>query len=328
MPLGYDITLEQELEIVKLYSKKESIKSIVEKTGLCKESVRNKLRKHGVKINRSNKNNQKWTVNQSYFKQIDTNEKAYWLGFIYADGNVYQNASSYASVFNINLKSSDKYIIELIKKDMEYSGPIFTRKYKDDKYESAHGIAVCDKEFVDYLVNVGCIPRKSLTLKFPTVDQLPVKFIPHFIRGYFDGDGCVTKKDKNRISIFASMVGTLDMMENIREYLTDRGVKKIGIHKHKNQFCLVIGGMEELARYYSIIYAEKTDHFLARKHNIFVNCFNVYNIYKVYNGAQEYVTPFLTRIAKQLGKPQKFFKKLYENPKVDSEWRVEKLTFS
>ena len=94
--------------------------------------------------------------NQHVFDSIDTEEKAYWLGFIFADGYV----STRDNTFEVSLKLSDFEHLEKLKKFLEWSGTV-----KKDSFRCR--LSVVNKHLKQTLVNYGCTPRKSLTLKFP-----------------------------------------------------------------------------------------------------------------------------------------------------------------
>lgn len=127
------------------------------------------------------------------FSKIDSSDKAYWLGFILADGCIYKN--------ELRLK--------LGKKDYNH-----LRKYcnflglsEDYIVNDAHTIkvVVCDKNMVHDLKNLNIFPRKSCKEIPPKINPI---FYKDLIRGFFDGDGCIKT---NLASI--SLVGSRDMMD-------------------------------------------------------------------------------------------------------------------
>ena len=78
-------------------------------------------------------------------------------------------------------------------------------------------------------MNKGCVPQKSLIIKFPSYDIVPKELIRHFIRGYFDGDGSISCTDKTHS---LCVLGTLDMIEHI---CYESGIpRKIYISKSPN----------------------------------------------------------------------------------------------
>ncbi len=123
-------------------------------------------------------------VDQNYFKIINTAQKAYWLGFLYADGCVLKECVT------LNLGALDESHVELFRKHIKREGSIKRYYLKDGTHKSSI-ISVSGKIFRGNLINKGCTMRKTFTLKFPSDQIVPNKLISHFIRGYFDGDGSV-----------------------------------------------------------------------------------------------------------------------------------------
>lgn len=178
-----------------------------------------------------------YNLDVDYFKNIDTEDKAYWLGFLYADGCVTQDKKS----LHINLAPVD---IEHLKKFIKCIQSNHVVKYRDNnRYVS---LIICNKQFINNLVDKGCVPAKSLILRFPSKDIVPDYLIRHFIRGYFDGDGCysaIMRKCANKPNpIFMGEIkflGTYDMMEHISQELPcdnvdvskDGAIYKIRYHK-------------------------------------------------------------------------------------------------
>lgn len=135
----------------------------------------------------------KYYCNYDFFKKIDTEDKAYWLGFLYADGCITKTAG-----INLLLSSEDRDHLEKYKKSLEAEHPIedriqFVKHYKEDRLieQKSSKIRLFSSEMVEDLKNLGCMRLKTFKLKFPTSDQVPDHLIRHFIRGYFDGDGSI-----------------------------------------------------------------------------------------------------------------------------------------
>ena len=144
------------------------------------------------------KNNKKHNYDDSFFEKIDTEEKAYWLGFLYADGAV-QKKEVVGSSVNAKRKMSYKVELQLAQIDKEHLekfckiiGSTMTKKENKlgEKKFVSYRTTISSKKIVEDLIRLGCVPKKSLILKFPTEEQVPKKFIWDFLRGYFDGDGC------------------------------------------------------------------------------------------------------------------------------------------
>ena len=115
-----------------------------------------------------------------HFEKIDSEEKAYWLGFLYADGYI----SFSENKIELSLAEKDVHHIEKFRDFLGINNRICYRP-SVKAYRLSFRSDKCKQD----LINQGCTPRKSLTLKFPTSKQVPYELIRHFIRGYFDGDG-------------------------------------------------------------------------------------------------------------------------------------------
>jgi len=135
----------------------------------------------------------KYKVNDNYFKHWSHN-MAYVLGFWWADGYMYEKNN----VFSITQHKNDKYILEDILKEMDSDASI--RKH----YWNNYCFRISSKEIVKDLKLLGGHQKKSKTIDFPK--GIPNEFLPDFIRGYFDGDGCITfqKNEKSYVSTFVS----------------------------------------------------------------------------------------------------------------------------
>jgi hypothetical protein len=129
----------------------------------------------------------------NYFNEINTQEKAYILGLLYADGC----NSTESRTINIALKEDDLNILIKIKNAIKASQEIKLRKRSLEKSnigyqrKDMYKLSITDKQISEDLTKWGCVKAKTFKLKFPYF--LQKELIKHFIRGYFDGDGCINK---------------------------------------------------------------------------------------------------------------------------------------
>lgn len=137
------------------------------------------------KLEHMNNKMKKYTVNDRYFKELNE-DSAYWLGVMYADGNVSENHKG--TTGRVILSSTDKEWVENFSKVISYSGPVREEIHKKFK-KSIWKVTIDSRALFEDLVKNGCVPKKSLVIKFPSIEK---KLERHFIRGYFDGDGSVT----------------------------------------------------------------------------------------------------------------------------------------
>lgn len=135
-----------------------------------------------MNTNYTTKGNRKYRLNHDYFENIDSEEKAYFLGFIFADGCVSLSNNNF--LLRIEIHKDDIEILEKFKISISSTSPI-----KFNKNKNSVNIRLFSKKLIKDLIATGCVERKSLILKFPDNKIVPDIMINHFMRGYFDGDG-------------------------------------------------------------------------------------------------------------------------------------------
>lgn len=199
---------------------------------------------------------------RSYFHKIDSEEKAYWLGFILGDGCLYRNGYT----VGINLKDSDDKHLLKFAKAIRWKGNLYY--YKPQKTVL---LGISSKEMHADLMNLGLTPAKSLTAKWPKV---PKKYECHVLRGLFDADGCIQSYSKGRYACF-SLVGTKNILINAKRIL--KLSNKISPSHTTWQICR--RGTPAVYKIYKILYKDATV-WLDRKHERFLNFFGNYEPHK------------------------------------------------
>ena len=164
------------------------------------------------------------------FDEIDTEEKAYWLGFWFADG--YLNSSSLFKdkktdyTIELSLQLCDLNHLNKFKEFIKYSKDIKIDNYRCRFY-------VHNKHLWTTLASLGCTPLKSLILAFPNEYTFKnKKLIYDFIRGYFDGDGCISYGNKEHTQMNCSFLGTLGFLNCIKRYFN---IENKLSHNHNNE---------------------------------------------------------------------------------------------
>ena len=148
-------------------------------------------------------------VNDHIFDTIDTEEKAYWLGFLYADGNLHHANKSWR--IELSLQEQD---LNHVQKFANFVSCDKTPKYRAKT--KAYRMSFSSSRMAEELIKKGCIPRKSLVLTFPSYAIVPKELMPHFIRGYFDGDGCISLQDLvHSVRKYVSLLGTKEFLEGL-----------------------------------------------------------------------------------------------------------------
>ena len=213
-----------------------------------------------------------YNINEEFFDVIDTQEKAYVLGMLYADGNNYTKTNK----VRIGLQARDVHILEDILRVMDSNIPLSFYKSKYENCQDIYVLTISNKHISETLNNLGMVPNKSLILEFP--EWLDENLYPHFIRGYFDGDGWVAKP---KGYYGTSIVSTKNFCERVQEILTDIGVVSKIYNTYNEETStreLKIGKKESSKIFLDYIYKDATIY-LNRKHDIYVSkfCNNINN---------------------------------------------------
>lgn len=221
----------------------------------------NKLKNHDY-LSASRKNK----VNENFFKIIDTEEKAYWLGFLYADGYVCKkhdkSGHEKGGSVELCLQERDKYHIQNFLDDIESTAPISNKVVKlNEKEYYAYRAYVSSIKMVNDLISHGCFENKSLILQPPTT--IPKELLSHFIRGYFDGDGCVCFYPHNYTYSY-SILGTKEILEFIAKEANIPSYKIVSFD-HKKCFELKTFSKKSAEVFHNYIYKNKTIY-LERKY--------------------------------------------------------------
>lgn len=151
----------------------------------------------------------KYTFNEEFFDKIDTEEKAYFLGFFFADGN--------NNTTQLRLSITDKDVVEKFKTAVNYDGPIKEVAPRKKGWKTQYLISLCSTKICDGARRCGCIENKTFFTRLPKNNILPFDLIRHFLRGLLDGDGSIIKNKKNKYWI--SYVGPEDFMSDISRFL-------------------------------------------------------------------------------------------------------------
>lgn len=199
----------------------------------------------------------KYNLNENYFNEIDTKNKAYILGFIYADGNVSRN------YLTITISPSDVEILEFIKNEISYNGPLRTTKHG---YIS---LAISSNKIVNDLKKNGVIENKTyLSKSLPIIDE---KYLWNFIMGYFDGDGSIYKSSNKNGDFTVNFSSNRDILLSLRNILLKYKISSSEIRRRNGNdiSCMMdIRGSINIDKIYDYFYLNN-EFYLTRKKNKF-----------------------------------------------------------
>jgi len=209
-------------------------------------------------------------------ERIDTEEKAYLLGFIYGDGcitNYIEKTGRERFLTSVSIQARDKQLIKTFKKEF----PFFNlRKFDFSKYNKnnqvQYSISKYSKELFKDLEKNGVYTRKSFenkeNLSIPNISK---ELLPSFIRGLWDSDGSfyTTKKRPNLLSAeFCS--SSRNLVTEVNSLLEKEGIKTLGVREKNNNKSLLyaVTVVESLQVQHLVFFLyEDATIFLKRKHN-------------------------------------------------------------
>jgi intein/homing endonuclease len=203
----------------------------------------------------------KYSINKNLMDCIDTEEKAYWLGFFYADA--YNNEKLGRLV--VELQERDKEHLCKCARFFGQPRTPFIQNKNGGKY-TAYRLELNSKHLTKSLARQGCHQTKSFTITFP--EWLDKNLITHFIRGYFDGDGCIYIH-QNQLGI--QIVSTKEFLIYLQQLLSKLEINTHISHPERytnNTYRIDFGGSRRVKRFCDWIYKDATI-FLDRKYNLF-----------------------------------------------------------
>ena len=217
----------------------------------------NNINLKGHKVGKNSFNN--------YFETIDSNDKAYFLGLIIADGCL-GNSSTKTNIrkfFSIELTEEDKYILEIFNQMANFNEKLIISHKKDLK--PRYKLSISSSKIYDDLYALGVRERKSKV--GTSMPNLKEKLIPHFIRGVFDGDGIAFSNG------YIGFCGDYNLLNQIKEYLVNKGMKnaKIWFNKSNNIYYMQWSAIADRRKFFEIIYKDKENLYLKRKYYKILN---------------------------------------------------------
>lgn len=244
-----------ENEIIKLYFEGLSNKEISERFKIHRTTVQRILKRNQIDLRKQNVTSRKYKINENFFTNIDSEPKAYILGFIYADGNICRGNCSIDVCYN------DIQLIEEISKII-YIDEYVIRK-RPAQFKNINGkeyfqkeqcrFSMINKKIITDLKKHGVTHNKTFKIIMPILQQ---DLLKHFIRGYFDGDGCISYNKKTldySIRIVSNYNFCNDLIKNI-SHEVPINVKLI--NKTENVGTVSITGNNQVKQFCNWIYSD------------------------------------------------------------------------
>jgi hypothetical protein len=260
------IILQQNIidNVIMDYKDGTSIPNLNKKYGINTRKISQLLKDNNIEI----RGRRKFFYDENFFEVINTKLKAYWLGFLFADGCVRDVKKGYT--LKVKLSQIDEFHLINFCKHLgfdkyEIRTEISKFKGTNDKWYQSTGkvLLINSKKIVKDLVKLGCYQNKTLTMNFPLINS---ELIPSFILGYFDGDGCITqKKVKNHTYYSVTFTsGSEIFLDHIKEVLNNVGIMSISKYGYGSFYRLQISNKIDLLKLKDYFY-NHSEYSLERK---------------------------------------------------------------
>jgi len=253
-----ELTEEQELDILQKRKSGIKRKDIIEEYGISDRHYQNVIIKNGGELN---KRVNKYSFNEDYFEKIDTEDKAYFLGFIVADGSVNE--------VRLNISQKEPDILYEFEKFIKLKDGV--RKHTK---RNIHFLNLTSSKLITDLNNLGIYQNKTMIVKYPNI---PKELEHHFMRGVFDGDGCISihkrregsrdTTDRGQVNICS---GSIDFIQKYVDRLNEMcGITKNKIRCPKGTYSVIDwGSFSDIEKLYVFFYKNATVY-LERKKKTF-----------------------------------------------------------
>jgi hypothetical protein len=281
---GRPLTKEQETVVVTRYEHGETCAQIGAALGVGRQGIAAILERHGIIRDTSTRIfseerraiYRKYECDHHFFDSIDTQGKAYWLGFLAADGCNTNGALS------VGLSARDRDHLDRLKVALSSTHPIADRTVRPRKGHEAHAtssLVIRSGTLIAGHAAHGIVPRKTFIVEWPAF--LPTALLRHYLRGYSDGDGCfATRKGYTRKrdgiqsrDVSWTLVGNEGFCKATQTYLVETlGFQRTKLRPSPNArrqgiFQLCYAGNRQIARLAELLYRDATIY-LPRKQAI------------------------------------------------------------
>lgn len=265
---GNRLLNKEQKNIVKLYKSGLTVNKISKQYNISKSSIIKYLKKNNIKTRKTaGRFKKQYNIDDNLLKKINSNEKAQFIGLIYSDGSL----SKYNNTISIRLREDDaEYLDKFRTKLLKSNKPLYFIKNEsmispsnNKKYSINHKTAILDitnKTIYEDALKLGLCPNKTkANLHIPNI---PKKYIPYFILGLFEGDGCVTSS-KNSYSF--TIACQSNMANDLCEYFKKLNIKAYN-YKRNSINIVQVSNKKDIKKIFNLFYKKPTPTFMVRKY--------------------------------------------------------------
>lgn len=270
MPLrGNRLLKSQQIHIANLYKQGLTIEKISKKLNIAKSSVSKYLKIKNVKTRKTaGRFTQIYKIDSALFSKINSKEKAQFLGLIYADGSL----SKHSKLISVRLREDDKdylnnWRIKLLKTNkplcFSYTNKTMISPINSKKYNLKYGCAILDitnQQIYNDAIRIGLCPNK--TAKNIGMPNISKKYIPYFILGLFEGDGCISHCTQ---SCNFTIACQSKMAEDLCDYFHSIGIKAYN-YTRQSIHIIQVSNKKDIIKIFDMFYKKPSCVIMKRKY--------------------------------------------------------------
>lgn len=213
------LTPEQEQEIIQSYYKNTG-RVLAEKYNVSISKIHQIWSQAGL----FGKTARVYTLDENYFQTINTDDKAYWAGFIAADGCIYQPKDTRQDMLSISLKLADIHHLEKFASSIKTDKKISIVENSSRKGYFFCNLQLSSNKISQDLQKINILPRKTYNPKMPIISK---ELVPAFLRGYFDGDGSISRtiQENKLYAVSVTLVGFNPLITQLKEIIESYGIR-------------------------------------------------------------------------------------------------------
>lgn len=203
-------------------------------------------------------------LKEDFFEVIDCEEKAYYLGLLFTDGNITLNEHKNCEAqISLEIHAQDKEILDKLKKLINSDAKISYRKRKNTEMVS---FRIFSNKMAKDLMKHNVIPNKTKLAKHLS-KYIPKEFIKDFIRGMIDGDGAIyTNKGYHHVTFCSYQYSICEELQQIcDELINDVNKAKILKDKGKEIYRVHYNAQKQVKQLVTVLYKD-SNYYLARKY--------------------------------------------------------------
>jgi DNA-binding transcriptional regulator WhiA len=246
------ISEEHQKIMIDAYLDGASAAAAAARLGYSEMACRAALRKHKIPIRSLSQAKRRYALNEAFFDIINTEEKAYWLGFITADGSV----NSRNNALQIVLQERDELHLLKFLASLQSGHRIYRIRNRTRRHVR---VFIGSLHLKNALVQLGVTPNKTFTVT--PCGSVPVELASHYWRGVFDGDGSihnVKRKPGQRPAWGLKLVGSRAIVEGFRSFCQEFAKSRANVKPQKNSFNIKFTGVELIQAILQVLYGDAT----------------------------------------------------------------------